>query len=503
MKESMEFGKKRYGAKVWVDVPEIRMVTMSLDIYKMFDYLLFPFEDAERKGYCTLVVADLVTMRARGFIPLLYYDVLGKFVRDDVSNVVSIIKGDRKNKDLEPKNMKIQQIRSTEMVNPDSADSALYCMFHAHNLLLKLEKEEADDSLLFRTATQEWFRKHMADELEHSTVMAFSPDGQQPVDITPGSKKTSIPLPTLSTADIPRDASPRAPLSPVRSTPFSRSASPSPRSSSPLSPPGELRNQQEEQKCSTYVKLEQLLASPAFNTIQQRMLNLLARNPEQILYTRPVLVNDQLCPSVLATRQTMQMVPGNVMTEQLFNWYCGLLQDAAKKNQDWRKSIIFTPEVFSAWRAKKNIAETGSVTGTSNPFTPDVVTLFPVCESALSWSLLVARTQPGPGGLTVNLLFFDPNLRFNASVLDDCVSLVRTFYVSRGGDANRLTVSTRKVELPEDCCSPEPIDCAVEIISVLRSVLSRDKIGMPKRLLPAFRVHIIRELLSNDIIPLN
>jgi len=232
------------------------------------------------------------------------------------------------------------------------------------------------------------------------------------------------------------------------------------------------------------------------------MLDLLARNPDQILHTRPAVVNEQLNPAALITRQIMQVLPGNVVSEQLFNWYCGLLQEFAKKNHEWRHTTFFMPEVFSAWRAKKNIIETMASIGPSNPFTLDTVVMFPVCESALNWSLLIGRSQPSPSGLVVNLLFFDPNSAFNDAVMSDCVSLVRSFYAYRGGNPNALKVATRKVELPDDCCSPAPSDCTVSVMAVVRSVVTREKIGMPKQLLPAFRIHVARELMSNTIISL-
>jgi len=506
MKESMEFGNKRYSAKVWVDVPEIRMATSTLDIYKMFDYLLFPFEDKERKGYCTLIIADLVTMRSRGFIPLLYYDLLGHFVRDDVSNVVSIIKGDRKNKDLDPKNMKIEQVRSNEIISTDDGDSALYCMFHAHNLLLKLDKEEGGgDPLIFRTGTQDWFRGHMADEIEKNTVMAFTETGQQPIDIiTERDKVKGIVMPTINT-NIARSPSPLTPPSPVRSTPFAsnRSRSPSPnagRGHSPVPRSGPSPIQSGGELNQNFIKLEQLHRSPSFGSLEQRMLDLLTRNPDQILHTRPTLVNEQLNPSALVTRQIMQMLPGHVLSEALFNWYCGLLQGVAKTKKEWRSTVIFSPETFSAWRAKKDIVETVNSVGPGNPFGLDVATLFPVCENATTWSVLLARTQPSPTGLVVHLLFFDPNGRFSDPVLIDCVSLLRSFYAYRGGDAKTLSIVPRKFELPEECRAPEPQDCAVEILALVRSVITREKIGLPLRLIPAFRIHAIRELLNNDII---
>jgi len=381
-------------------------------------------------------------------------------------------------------------------------------------LLLKLDKEQADDPLLFRTATQDRFRGHMADELEKCKIMAFSPSGQQPIELGPmGDNKKDLQVAVEPEAKMPVSAhtpiSPRTPTSPVLSnspqTPKSpylqntpQTSTPQPVSASPVpsfAPPNE-------QIDKDYIKLEQLRMSPSFSSIEQRMLDLLARNPDQILFTRPAVVNDQLNPAALVTRQIMQMLPGNAISEPLFNWYCGLVQEAVKKNPEWRNSIIFTPEVFSAWRAKKNVTEAVSCIGTTNLFSLDSVVLFPVCESAMNWSLIVSRSQPSPTGLVVNLLFFDPYSRFNDAVLSDCISLVRSCYALRGGNTNTMKIATRKVELPDDCSTPIPCDCAAEVMAIIRSVITKEKLGMPNRLLKAFRIHTIRELLNNEIIPL-
>jgi len=304
----------------------------------------------------------------------------------------------------------------------------------------------------------------------------------------------------------PSMMSPRSPsmMSPISAVPVSpRTDGPMP-PVSPESPttPAASDSTDESSIDRSFSKLEQLIQSPGFQALPQRMMSLLARNPDQVLHTRDINLNELYRPVTLATRQIMQLLPGNVLTDAVVSWYAAMVQEGAMKDPSWRQSVIFPPEVFSAWRAKKDIMETMSAVGTKNPFIPDTLILFIVCESAQNWSLIVGRPQNSSSGLVVHLLFFDPNAQFHEHVIDDCVSLVRTCYVSRGGDASTLNIVLRNVQLAADCSCPAPNDCAVSVIALIRSLVAREKLGLPLRLIPAFRFHAIREMLNNSLLPL-
>ena len=501
MREALEFGNRRYGARVWVDLPEVRTVTAALDLYALYDFLLFPFEDAARTGHCTLVVADLGALAARGVVTLLHVDALGVCAREDVSTVVRLIRCDRENKGLPPC---VARIVPTRCADPALAaapgDSAAFCMFCAHNLLLPLAQGRAADPTLFSAATLPIFRAHMADELESGTITPFFPDGLQPVTLNPYTKK---PMPV-------EDVHVKAPE--VKAPEVKAQETAPAKSTSPAAQPQQQPQRampEGEQYEAQYAALEKLWASQSFGELQAKLQAMLLRAPGQLLHSRATLLNGQPCAgtaaAALVARDVLELVPGNVVTERTAVWYCALVQDAARTHPAWRQAtVLLSPDAFSRWRARKDAAETLRALGPADALAPGTVLALPVRESVHRWALLLAVPARSTDGAAtdVSLLFVDPHGAFSPMVRADATALLQACFAARGG-AGALTVSHKNVPLPAPAADPAPGDSAVAVLALIRAVVAREKLGLPRRLIPAFRLHAIREMLKNSLLPMN
>ena len=253
-----------------------------------------------------------------------------------------------------------------------------------------------------------------------------------------------------------------------------------------------------------YAELEKLWASPSFGDVQRKLQAMLVRAPEQLLHTRGTLLNGQPCTAALRARDVLELVPGNVVTARTAVWYCALVQDAARAHRAWHQhALVVAPDAFARWRARKDAADAAAALGAADLYAPGTVVLVPVCESTQRWSLLLALpARDADGRARVQVLFVDPAARFDPMVLADCTALLRACHTARGCPDAPLVV-TKHVPLPAAAAHPAPCDAAVAVLALVRAVVARETMGVPTRLIPAFRLHPIRELLKNSLIPLH